>query len=75
MNTTIELPRDTARFHQLIEQTFGPNAHPDEQTQRLRMEAFGALRDLHEENLQIMDLIDEAFDPEMLEEREREAVA
>jgi|GEM_PF-3591389 len=33
--------------------------------------SFGALGDLHEENLRIMDLIEEAFDPEMVEERKR----
>jgi len=74
-NEVIELPRDTVRFHQLIEEVFGPNSRPDEHTQQLRMKSFGALADLHEENLQIMDLIEETFDPEMLEERKRKAVA
>jgi len=33
--------------------------------------ASGQLSHLHEETMQIMDLIEETFDPEMIEEREK----
>jgi len=48
-----------------------PSVLSEKERRAIIEKAFGALADLHEENLQIMDLIEEAFDPEMIEERKR----
>jgi len=84
---TIELPQELyARAEQtakakgialadFVTEAVQARSEPDAYTQFLRMRAFGGLSDLHEENLRIMDLIEETFDPEMLEERKREAGA
>jgi len=48
-----------------------PSPLSEKERRAIIEKAFGALADLHEENLQIMDLIEEAFDPEVIEERKR----
>jgi len=53
------------------ETTTPPPTLSEKERRAIIEKSFGALSDLHEENLQIMDLIEEAFDPEMVEERKR----
>jgi len=79
--TTIELPQElyeraeqtakrrgmtTAEF---LAEAVSNHAEPDPTTRARRIAAAIELSALHEENLRIMNLIEEAFDPEMAKER------
>jgi len=88
MTTTIELPPDlyaraeaTAKkrgvsINAFVAESVANHAEPDPAVRARRIKASIELSHLHEENIRIMDLIEETFDPEMAAERPaQEAVA